>query len=116
MGILNAKKSKNFTGKDMLNTKNGLALQDAGAVELKMISCATFQKEEDGETKNVGALKCVGEAGEVMYTTISASVIETLSDLIDMEEENLLDVQGTEVSVVMRKSKQGREFLSLYIK
>lgn len=107
----NTKATNNFTKKDAINSRNSFALQDLDDTTiLTVIKAAIVQRPdlETGEDKEVSIL--VTNDGEV-YSAISATVCETMCDIIDLLEE-----EGTlAIRLNKRKSKAGREFLSLTI-
>ena len=103
--------TEKFTKRDSANSRNGLPLQELEHKStLHIIAAAIMEDtdEETNETKEIGVF-VTGE--KEYYTTISATVIDTMYDLIDiMSDEGEVDVR-----IEKRKSKGGREFLSLVI-
>lgn len=103
--------TNNFTKKDEINSRNSLALQDLPDGQLLTINKAAVINRVDaetGENKEVSIL--VTEEGEV-YSAISATVCDVMDDIIElMEEEPIVNLRLNK-----RKSKAGREFLSLTI-
>lgn len=105
-----------FTMKDLLNSRNGIALKDCvgtiniTAAALVKVTDPDAAKEEDRE-KTVATL--VAEDGTVM-TSISESVGDTVFDLCAYESDFFED-GVCQVRVISRKSKSDREFLSLLI-
>lgn len=101
----------NFTKKDEINSRNSLALQDLPDGHILTINKAAVISRldvETGESKEVSIL--VTEDGEV-YSAISATVCDIMDDIIElMEEEPIVNLRLNK-----RKSKAGREFLSLTI-
>lgn len=96
----------NISQKDAFNAKNSaLSLQDAGEIEVSGLMLC-IDEEED---KEVGFL--IATDGTA-YSTISETAIRGIKDLDDWE----LSEEPVTVEVVTRKSKAGRDFLTLAIK
>lgn len=101
--------SKNFTKKDFINSRNGMALQEVAGKKLTIKSCAVIHDEDsDNENEEVGTI--VAEEG--IFTTISDNIIDSILDIIEIEEEESGPIV---VNIQKRTSKQGREFLTLTI-
>lgn len=104
--------SKNFTKKDFINSRNGQALQEVAGSKLNIISCAVLHDDgadsDDGEEKTVGTII----AKEGVFTTISPNIVQSLHDIMEIEAEGEKDIM---VDIKMRKSKGGRDFLTLTI-
>ena len=101
--------SKNFSKKDFINSRNGIALQEIAGEKLKVKSCAILlDTDEDEEEKEIGTI--ITDAG--VYTTISENIMDSIRDIIMIEAEGETDIT---VNVQKRKSKQGREFLCMTI-
>lgn len=103
--------TKNFTRKDRISIRNGVALKDVDGKEIAVskIAIGTDVDESTGEVKNYGAF--ITESGEC-YTFISSNAIECAKDLIEIvDDEGVITVK-----VEMRKSKQGRDFVSLILR
>ena len=99
--------SKKFSKKDFINSRNGSALQDLESGKITISACAIIEDVDDEERKEIGTL--ITDAG--VFTTISDNIIDSIRDLIDIEDE--LDQKTVEIK--KRKSKQGRDFLSMTI-
>lgn len=108
--------TKNFTKKDAINSRSGIALQEVidhstQQASLIISKCAAMQvdDEETGEKKNVTVL--ITDDG-FCYTSISPTVYDCTDDLVD-----IIDEEGeTEVRIRLRKAqKSGRDFLSMFI-
>lgn len=101
--------TSNFTRRDAVNSRNGIALQDVeNGYTFNVISAAQIETvdEETGERKEVSVLK---SDDNQYYTSISATVYDVMDDLID-----IIDDEGScKVRVDKRKSKQGRDFIML---
>lgn len=106
-----AESTKNFTRKDKISIRNGMALKDIDGKEITVgkIAIGTDVDESTGECKNYGAF--ITESGEC-YTFISANAIECAKDLIEIVD----DEGAATVKVEIRKSKQGRDFVSLILR
>lgn len=93
---------------DLFNAKNAGTPIEAG-LEMTVVSVGTFgDKDKDGHDVNVSVLKC--EDGNV-YTTISATVSNSIEMLDDILKEN----GKVKVKVNQGKSNNGREFYQLQI-
>lgn len=101
--------TNNFTKRDAVNSRNGIALQDMeNAFMFNVIAAAQIETvdEETGERKEVSVLK---SEDDQYYTSISATVYDVMDDLI-----GIIDDEGScKVRVDKRKSKQGRDFIML---
>lgn len=103
------KQSKKFTKKDLINSRSGEPLQGHCEETLTVLSCAIIHDTDNGgEERDVGTL--VTDQGTM--TTISKNIIESIEDIIMLEEDGEEKIQ---IIVDMRKSKQGRDYLSLTI-
>lgn len=97
-----------LTKKELYNAKNnGVKLVDG--MEIEIVGVGTFpDTDKDGNAVNVTALK--SKTGE-MYTTISATVfnsVEMLSEILEEDKELVICVHEKE-------SSSGRKFLQLEI-
>ena len=103
--------SKKFTKKDMINSRNATAAQDMGKETFKLSACAVLEKEdEDGEPKTVGVLV----TNQGTFTTISSSIVDTIYELIDLETDGD-ELDSMEYKIEKKKSKGGRDFLTMTI-
>lgn len=103
--------TNNFTKRDSMNSRNGLPLQDLDDKStIKVTTAAILEDvdEETGERKEIGVIRT---PDKLYYTTISATVIDTMHDLIDIINEE----GDVEIRLGKRKSKGGREFLTITI-
>lgn len=105
-------RTSNFTKRDEINSRNSFALQDMEDGAVFQVSKAALVNRPDletGEQKEVAVL--VMDDGTV-YSAISATVCDVLDDIVDLIED-----EGAPVTVRLnkRKSKAGREFLSLTV-
>lgn len=97
-----------LTKKELYNAKNnGVKLENG--MEIEIIGVGTFpDTDKNGNAVNVTALK--SKTGE-MYTTISATVydsVEMLSEILEEDKELVICVHEKE-------SNNGRKFLQLEI-
>lgn len=101
--------SRAFTKKDFINSRNGMALQEVAGETLKIVSCAIIldDSDEDGE-KKIGTIITESE----VFTTISENIIQSIEDIIEIEADGETDIQ---VRISKRKSKAGRDFLTMTI-
>ena len=96
-----------LTKKDLFNAKNSSKQLENGLM-LKVLAVATMQDiDKDGDTIEVGVLK----AEDGIYSTISATVINSL----DMLSDIIADDGEVDVAVRVGTSKSGRNFLMLEI-
>lgn len=101
--------STNWTTKDTFNSRTSISLQDLTAEDVINVRGAAIAESPDvetGEIKRVGML--VSHDGAV-YATISGTAIELVECIIDM----LTDGEEVSVRTERRRSKQGREYLTL---
>lgn len=101
--------TKNFDKKMAINSRNGIPMQDnLGRAEVMAVAVMKDTDEETGEIKEVGVL--VTEESDYL-TCISATVIDVLPDLVEfVDAEEIVSV-----NISSRKSKGGRDFLTLTI-
>lgn len=95
--------------KELLNAKSASKKIEAG-LEIDVVKVGTYDDtDKDGKPIVVGVM--VDTNGEV-YSTISATVIDALTDL-----EEILSEEGTQTIVIIQsKSNAGRDFYQLRIK
>lgn len=101
--------SINFTKRDAMNSRSGVSLQGLEvSSKLTLIAAAVIKdvKEETGEIQSIGVLVTNDKK---YYTTISATVISCIGDLIDI----IADEGAVEVRLDKRQSKAGRSYLVL---
>lgn len=101
----------NFTKKDNINARNGFSLQDVAQDEILKIDRAAIVMGNDkdgGEKRQVAVL--MSDDG-VAYTSISENVLDALEDICEIIDET----GSVDIRVFKRKSKQGRDFISLSI-
>lgn len=104
-------KTSNFTKRDEINARNSFALQDLeNGTVLNVPKAGLIQRPdlETGEPKDIAILVC--DDGTV-YSAISATVCDTMDDIVELIESE----GAVEVRLNKRKSKAGREFLSLTV-
>lgn len=105
-------KTSNFTKRDIINSRNSFALQDLdNGTEIVVAKAGIITRPdmETGEPKEVSVL--IIEDGTV-YSAISATVCDTMEDIVDLIEDEQAPVT---IRLNKRKSKAGREFLSLTV-
>lgn len=99
---------RNFTSKDELTAIGALPLQNIKDKTVKIVGLAIDEREDNGRSIKVGYLKT---DDEVIYTTISDTVIRGISALVDiMDDDNLEDV---DVHIKTQLSNNKREFFLL---
>lgn len=98
----------NFTKWDFINSKNGYALQDEAGNTLNVTRAAILDVEDDDGQKKVSVM--VTEDGQY-YTAISKSVYEVMGDIIEL----ITDEGIARVKINSRKSKSGRDFLTVFV-
>ena len=102
--------SKNFTKKDFINSRNGSPLQEFAGEKLTVTACAIMEGvDEKQQPIEIGNIVTT----EGSFTTISANIIDSIRDIIDMEAEE--GAVSYDIKINKRKSKQGRDFLSLIV-
>lgn len=100
--------TSNFTKWDFINSKNGYALQDEAGNTLNVCKAAILDVEDEDGQKKVSVM--VTEDGQY-YTAISKSVYEVMGDIIDL----ITDEGMARVKINIRKSKGGRDFLTVFV-
>lgn len=103
--------TNNFSKRNMMNSRNGLPLQELEDRAEIHLQAAAIIEDEDPETKELKEIGVLVTPESEYYTTISATVIDTMHDLID-----IMDDEGTaDVRIGKRVSKGGRTFLTMTI-
>lgn len=103
--------TKNFDKKDLINSRNGLSLQDEeNGFVIEVTKAATMEDtdEETGELKKISVL--IDPEGKT-YTSISATVDDIMDDVIELLDEG----EPISLRLIKRKSNGGREFLSFQV-
>lgn len=103
--------TKNFDKKDLINSRNGLSLQDEeNGFVIDVTKAATMEDtdEETGEIKKISVL--IDPEGKT-YTSISATVDDIMDDVIELLDEG----EPISLRLLKRKSNGGREFLSFQV-
>ena len=103
--------TKNFDKKDLINSRNGLSLQDEeNGFVIEVTKAATMEDtdEETGELKKISVL--IDPEGRT-YTSISATVDDIMDDVIELLDEG----EPISLRLLKRKSNGGREFLSFQV-
>lgn len=100
--------TNNFETRDKFNIKAGAkSLKDAVGEKLVIKkACIGLDTDKDGVQVNAGAI--ITDKGA--YTTISATAVDLISDLIDMIND---DGEDLAVIVEARTSSSGRDYLVL---
>lgn len=102
-------KTANITAKDLFNaSSSSMSLEKATDLTVSGAAVDTIIDTETGEEKEVAYLF----TSEGVYGSISATVLSAMSRLIELIDE----LGELDVEVMHRESKNGRTFLSLYIK
>lgn len=104
--------TKNFTKRDEINSRSSLTMQDLDdGTMLRIVKAAIIKRpdKDTGEEKDVSIM--VLEDGTV-FSAISATICDFMPDIIE-----LIDDEGEPLDIRLnkRKSKAGREFLSLTV-
>lgn len=104
--------TKNFTKRDEINARNSLALQDLEDGTIITATKAGLIQRPDAETGEVKTVSVIITEDGTAYSAISATVCDIMGDIIElMDDENA----SLELRLNKRKSKAGREFLSLTV-
>lgn len=97
-----------LTKKELYNAKNN-GVKLVNGMEIEIVGVGTFpDTDKDGNAVNVTALK--SKTGE-MYTTISATVFDSVKMLSEILEED----KELVICVHEKESSSGRKFLQLEI-
>lgn len=104
--------STNFTKRDMLNSRAGVPLKDfEESITINNVISAAVLSDVDEDTSEIKDVGVIVTADKTYYTTISATIIDTMEDLIDiLNEEGNVDIR-----VNKRLSNNKREFLTMVI-
>lgn len=105
----------NFSKRDMVNARNGFSLQSLDdGTKLAIHSCAVIHDDKSNPTyegeHDVAIL--ITDDGTA-YTAISATVVESTHDIIDIMNELEDSDEMLYIRVCKRTSKGGKEFLTL---
>lgn len=105
-------KSDSFTRIHAMNSKVGTPLKDINGTQITVIAVGIVEDvdSQTGEIKKVGVI--VSQENEI-FSTISSNAVETLEELIDMFNDE--HMKKCVITVKVRTSKGGRDFLSLII-
>lgn len=104
------KQSKNFSKRDLVNSKAGYPLQEFdGEMEIKnVVALAMAEVKEDDDEKEV---TIIVTEDKQYFTSISATIYDAMPDVIDiLDEENKVNLR-----ILKRESKGGRDFLSVVV-
>ena len=105
------KQSKNFTKRDSINSRNGEALSLLNDNQTIVVGASCIMNTIDESTGEITPCGVIVSDEKHYYTTISGTIIDVLPDLIDILDEE----EAVEVRINKRKSKAGRDFLTLTI-
>lgn len=106
-------KTNNWSNRNSANANSSEAIQDVvkgEKAQFSVIACAIMDKPDfdTGETKRVGIIKT---DNGMYYSTISPTALQSFPFMIDIiNEESKVDI-----TVISRKSKGQRDFLSIII-
>lgn len=103
--------TKNFTKKMAINIGMGTPLKDAADTVLESIQAAAIVEDVDRETGEIKVAAAIVDGNGAVYTSISATVLESIPDIIELID----DGEEFDVRVIVRTSKAGREFLTLNV-
>lgn len=101
----------NFTKKDNVNARNGFSLQDVAQDEILKINKAAIVMGSDKDSGNNRQVAVLMSDDGVVYTSISENVLDAMDDICELIDET----GSVDIRVFKRKSKQGRDFISLSI-
>lgn len=105
------KQTKNFTAVDRLNAKTGTSLKDVVGEQITVDAVAVLDKPTTTGNDHVGVIKA---ADGKIYTTISVSAIDTLSDVIDILNSGEIST-AIDIKIEQRRSAKGRDFINLTV-
>lgn len=104
------KKTASFTAKNSLSAKNGISLKDCeDGKRFDVRAAALFEDVDDATGTIKQPLAAIVDADGKCYTSISATVVDIMSDVIDIIEEG----EAVTIELVKKKSGAGREYLIL---
>lgn len=104
-------KTNNFTKKMAINIGTSIALQDMGGQKITSIQAAAIVTDVDRETGEEREVAIIVDESGMVYSAISATVLSQMEDVIDL----LDDGESFDIIVVSRKSKGGRDFITLNV-
>lgn len=111
MGKTIITKTENFTRKMAINIGTSIALQDKAGQKITDIAAAAVVTDIDRETGEEKQVAILVDGGGMSYSAISATVLQQMDDIIELID----DGEDFDVIVVSRKSKGGRDFITLNV-
>lgn len=105
--------SKNFTRRDIINSRSGYPLQDfeGNSLTIPEVVAAAIMKDTDTETGEIKDITVIKTSDSHYFTSISATVYDCMEDVIEiLDEESTISVR-----VDKRTSKGNREFLTIVV-
>lgn len=104
-------KTNNFTRKMAVNIGTSIALQDMAGQKIESIEAAAIVTDVDRETGEEKEVAIIVDGSGISYSAISATVLSQMDDVIAL----LDDGETFDIIVVSRKSKGGRDFITLNV-
>lgn len=111
MGKAIITKTENFTRKMAVNIGTSIALQDMAGQKIESIEAAAVVTDVDRETGEEKEVAIIVDGAGMSYSAISATVLGQMDDVIAL----LDDGETFDIIVVSRKSKGGRDFITLNV-
>lgn len=111
MGKTIITKTENFTRKMAINIGTSIALQDKAGQKITGIVAGAVVTDIDRETGEEKQVAVLVDASGMSYSAISATVLQQMDDIIELID----DGEDFDVIVVSRKSKGGRDFITLNV-
>lgn len=104
--------TKNFSRRDIINSRAGKPLQDFdGSKKIEHVTAAAIAKDTDEETGEIRDVGIIKTADAEYYTTISATVLDSMDAVVEIiDDEGEIDLR-----IDKRKSNGGRDFLTLIV-
>lgn len=104
--------TEKFTKRHAINLGTAISLQDMAGQKIMSIKAAAIVDDIDRETGESKPVAAFVDAEGLVYTSISAVVMESMEDIIDLIDEG----ETFDLSVMSRKAKgSNREFLSVVV-
>lgn len=104
-------KTESFTRKMAINIGNSKALQDIKGQKIVDVKAAAIVEDIDRETGELKEVAVLVDGDGISYTAISSIVMDVMDDIIEL----INDGEAFDVLVEGRKSKGGRDFISIMV-
>lgn len=103
--------TESFNRKMAINIGTSKAMQDMKGQKISNIQAAAIVEDVDKETGELKEVAVIVDGDGISYTAISGTVMDVMEDVIEL----INDGEEFDVLITGRKSKAGREFISLTV-